>query len=224
MKILIIAYYYPPETYAMMASLRPLSWAKYWSQQGHEIQILTTAKNRSNEALNPFPNVTITEVPYHPLFTQQKFSSSTSNSPQSSPSSNFFQTLKKQSRNFLICLQKTLGAGTLLYASNLWVIPAYQASRKLYDEFPYDIVISTFSPPATPIIAHLLKRKFHCFWVADYRDLWSHYSLSTSRWLFNHVEKIVEKQIIQTADIKMQVSNLDSTAEAIDMLSKKYRA
>jgi len=205
MKILIIAYYYPPETYAMMASLRPLSWAKYWSQQGHEIQILTTAKNRSIPELTPYPNVTITEVSYN-LFASSHPKVSPVQNIEVSRQPNPLQAIKVQSRNFLIFLQKILGAGTLLYASNLWIFAAYFKAQKLYQDFPYDIIVSTFSPPADHIVAHLLKRKFKCFWVADYRDLWSHYSLSTSRWLFNQTEKKIEQTVIKTADFLSTVS------------------
>ena len=36
MKILIIAYYFPPDNnMAKMASLRPKSWAKYWERMGN---------------------------------------------------------------------------------------------------------------------------------------------------------------------------------------------
>ena len=45
MRILIIAYYFPPETHATMASLRPYSWANYWSKMGHEVCIITNRKN-----------------------------------------------------------------------------------------------------------------------------------------------------------------------------------
>ena len=42
MKILIVSIYFPP--YNSIASLRPYSWAKWWSRQGHEVTVLTMPK------------------------------------------------------------------------------------------------------------------------------------------------------------------------------------
>ena len=136
MKILIISYYYPPETYSIIASLRPLSWAKYWSQQGYEIHILTTSKNRSITELHPYPNVTITEVSYNP-FTSSHPKASPAQSIRGSRHAIHLQDIKTKSRNFLIFLQKILGAGTLLYASNFWIFAAHLKAQKLYQEFQF---------------------------------------------------------------------------------------
>ena len=42
MKILIIAKYFPPQN--SIASLRPYSWAKWWSNLGHEVTVVSTKK------------------------------------------------------------------------------------------------------------------------------------------------------------------------------------
>ena len=48
MKILIVSTYFPPAN--SIASLRPYSWAKWWSRAGHDITVLTTEKDkRSND-------------------------------------------------------------------------------------------------------------------------------------------------------------------------------
>ena len=43
LKITIITYSWPPRN--SISVHRPYSWARYWSQQGHDITILT-AKNK----------------------------------------------------------------------------------------------------------------------------------------------------------------------------------
>lgn len=42
MKILIVSTYFPPKT--SIASLRPYSFAKRWSQLGHEVTVLTAPR------------------------------------------------------------------------------------------------------------------------------------------------------------------------------------
>ena len=55
MKILIITHYFPPLN--SIASLRPYSWAKYWTKVGHDVTVLTTKK---------FPSDNLTmEMPYN---------------------------------------------------------------------------------------------------------------------------------------------------------------
>ena len=50
MKILIISDYFPPLN--SIASLRPYSWAKFWSKMGHDVTVLTTQKYKKENDLN----------------------------------------------------------------------------------------------------------------------------------------------------------------------------
>ena len=203
MKILIIAYYYPPETYARMASLRPYSWAKYWSEMGHKVRVLTTYKGRNQEELEPFPNIKIEEV-NHIRFSFSKKKQSHDITQTTSQGESFFKNTIRQN---LIFFQKELGLGTLLYGSNLWALPAYYHSLKLHQTFNFDLIVSTFSPPASHIVAHLLKRKYNQFWVADYRDLWSDYSFFDLNTIVRAIEKRYESFFIQNANLLCTVSD-----------------
>ena len=63
MRILIISTFFPPLN--SIASLRPYSWAKYWVLEGHEVTVLTLAKEEDPKvALNyPNPGFRLIEVP-----------------------------------------------------------------------------------------------------------------------------------------------------------------
>jgi len=52
LKILIISYYYPPCN--SIASLRPVSWAKEWSNLGHEVTVITRNWEESDNNWNRF--------------------------------------------------------------------------------------------------------------------------------------------------------------------------
>ncbi|MEB3193326.1 MAG: glycosyltransferase [Snowella sp.] len=203
MKILIIAYYYPPQTYARIASLRPYSWGKYWSEMGHEVRVLTTYKGRNKEELEPFPNVKIEEISYSPFGSLRKKQSH--NTIQFNSQEKSF--LKNKIRQNLIFFQKELGFGTLLYGSNLWIFPAYFHSIKLYQSWSFDIVISTYGPPANHVLSSLIKCKYDKFWAADYRDLWGGHHYSKAKYLFSYLENIFEKKIITSADCLITVSS-----------------
>lgn len=65
MNILIVAHHFPPEN--AMASLRPYSWAKYWSKLGHRVCVLTTQKEVFDAPLTLDLDVTpfdVVELPY----------------------------------------------------------------------------------------------------------------------------------------------------------------
>lgn len=198
MRILIVAYYFPPETYAMMASLRPYSWAKYWDRSGHEICIVTTPKNRDEVEKNPWPNVHIEEVPL-PARGSKNLSREQNVSTEK-------KAKRGNLRERLIALQKNLGAGSLLYGSNLWIFNALQRAIELHRQQPFDIVVSTYSPPASPIVAGILKRKFDIFWVADYRDLWHDNAYTRAKFPFAWIENWLENYYVGKADLITTVS------------------
>ena len=50
MKILIVSTFFPPQN--SIASLRPYSWAKWWSRAGHDVTVLTTEKEEWANNLN----------------------------------------------------------------------------------------------------------------------------------------------------------------------------
>ncbi|MEG3436207.1 glycosyltransferase [Pannus brasiliensis CCIBt3594] len=198
MRILIIAYYFPPETYATMASLRPYSWAKYWHRSGHEICILTTPKNRDEVEKHPWTNVHIEEVPL-PVLRAKNLSGEKDLSTEK-------KAKRGNLRERLIALQKNLGAGSLLYGSNLWIFNALGKAIELHRQQPFDVVVSTYSPPASPIVAGILKRKFDIFWVADYRDLWHDNAYTRAKFPFAWIEDRLENYYVGKADLITTVS------------------
>ena len=65
MKILIVSYYFPPQN--SIASLRPYSWAKWWSRAGHDVTVLTIEKKILKNNLNLDCSMfKLIEVPHTP--------------------------------------------------------------------------------------------------------------------------------------------------------------
>ena len=206
MKILIIAHYFPPENnMAMMATLRPLSWAKYWSKAGHDICVLTTAKTenqnlQSQLSSNISGSVRIEGVKY--LLSRPEINTK----PQVNTQNKRF-SLYPFLRKILINTRQFIGAGSLFYSSDLWIFPAIKKGLAIYQEWQFDVIVSTFGPPASHIVASALKKKLNVFWVADYRDLWHGYDFGNAKYPFSIIEENMEKNSVSKANLITTISD-----------------
>ena len=206
MRILIITHYFPPLN--SVASMRPYSWAKYWSRAGHCITVLTTKKYPFDGPLDlgcRLPNsVQVLEIPYMPAFLGKIFGKLRPQSPQGFQAgrhSLHWTSVKKISA---ILRRKS---GSFGDTSNPWVAAAIARAGSSFRNWNFDVMVSTFGPPATHVVASILKRRFmKTRWVADYRDLWSGNHLSSSAWPISSVEVFLEKAILSKCDLATTIS------------------
>lgn len=221
MKILIIAHDFPPIN--RVAALRPYSWAKYWSLMGHEIRVITTEGKQLNAPLD-FNNryldnikhrVKIEPIQYLPIKPNQS-QSNQSKQETSFKYSKFYDLARKGVRNF----SNWIGSGSLLAASLLWIVPAYKTALKLYQEWQFDIIVSTYPPPAAHIIASLIKKKLRVFWVADYRDLWHGVHSRKEKAIFGYIQKQLENYFVSKANLITTVSK-PLSQQLFDRFAKK---
>ncbi|MFQ4139212.1 glycosyltransferase [Nodosilinea sp. PGN35] len=199
MRILIVAFYYPPEdSWAQVASLRPHSWAKYWSQMGHRVYVLTTHRPESNpESTNP----AIIGVRYWPARpTQPVLAKDPGDRPQPAPS------LKGKMLAQLRDTRQRLGLGSFLQSSDGWLAPACREALRLHRAVDLDMVISTYGPPANHSIAARLKQQTGLFWVADYRDLWHGNPYVPINAALGRLEDWRERRCVAQADLVTTVS------------------
>ena len=207
MKILIIAHDFPPIN--RVAALRPYSWAKYWSLMGHDITVITSDGKQVNAPLdlknhyleNIQERVNIKAIKYLPIKASNDNSTNTTSQTQSYVS-NWYQLAKNGVRRF----SNWIGSGSLLAVSLFWILPAYKTALKIYKQWQFDIIVSTYPPPAAHLIASLLKTKLDIFWVADYRDLWHGVHSRTEKALFSYIQKQLENNTVSKADLITTVS------------------
>ena len=208
MKILIISTFFPPLN--SIASLRPYSWAKYWSQAGHDVTVLTTEKNKdADDALSLHLNgFKIVEVPYPELIKRlkQDYNSDKKNerkSDQPAPR-NFLKKLLTKFFHYLRFDKGVFHSCRMPDITDLWVNRAYKSIKS---EGPWDSIISTSGPYTTHLIAHKLKKNdLSKIWIADYRDSWSNNFIYKGIFPFNFIERLVEKHILQKADLVTTIS------------------
>lgn len=176
---------------------------------GHEVAIVTTEKHSFDGHLNllinnnDLANVRVKEVPYWPFTVKENTVTIYNNSPAGTPRPSPFITFQKERVRML---RKTIGS--LGDIHDFWIYPALKAAQELYNEWKYDVIVSTYSPPATHVIASKLKKKHgRLFWVADFRDLWYGNHLSSAKGVFGVIENRYERHFLKRADMLTTVSN-----------------
>jgi glycosyltransferase involved in cell wall biosynthesis len=188
MKILIISSFFPPLN--SIASLRPYSWAKYWTQAGHDVTVLTTQKQQDPDVMLylPNPGFKVVEVPQPGVVQSLKDKHKTK---KTTFYGKFLQKLRETKGILSACRMPDL--------TDLWIRPALKAIRT---GGPWDLVISTSGPYSTHLIAHRLKkRRIAKQWIADYRDAWSTNHIYSGLFPFTLIEKRLEKHILKQADL-----------------------
>jgi hypothetical protein len=207
-RILLITHYYPPLN--KVGSSRAYSWAKYWSMLDHEVFVLTTKKSDREAPLNYRPveeyssGIIVKELednfgaPFGKLIVHEH-----------NAKSNRVQWFRQEEfANFRKKISDIRSSFITLPSLKLWWIhPASLYAEKLYESCPYDIVVSTFAPVASHLIASKIKQKKNIFWVADYRDLWSGYSYFSPRGPLSIFSKIIERHYLRNVDLITTVSD-----------------
>ncbi|OPL10019.1 MAG: hypothetical protein AVO34_12610 [Firmicutes bacterium ML8_F2] len=158
-QITIVTYNWPPRN--AIGTHRPYSWAKYWSELGAQVKILTAKKYNFDAPLDlilpELPGIEVHEIPYMRRF---------------SPAASTFRVpaLLSLARRFKSSISQNIGFN--VDPRQRWFKAAQPIALHLSHDS--DIVVSTFGPPASHLIACEMKRvNPELRWVADYRDLWS---------------------------------------------------
>lgn len=197
LNILIVAYDWPPRN--SIAVHRPYAWAKYWSQSGCKVTVLTAEKYIYDEPLDlemPLLNgVAVIEVPYRESFRVD------SHEENKSFKRGVVEVLKKRS-GFLRKLP-----GVNLDVRDAWAKKATRVARDLHAKERFNVVVSSYGPRACHLIGCAIKETDpSIFWVADYRDMWSIRHNSDLEGKRLQKEQSLEKKVVQKTDLVITVS------------------
>lgn len=184
MRIVIITSCWPPRN--AIGTFRPYSWAKFWSEAGCEITVLTSKKYAFDRPLDlnlpQLPNVNVIEVAY----------AAAGGWKQKLASSRFNGFLKKLYRKL-----KASGI-EIKNPRDGWVDSAIKTAEDLAQAA--DVVVSTFTPEGSHLLGSVMKKANpDLIWVADYRDLWSldHIHLKTKE----EQHKLREHELFVMSDV-----------------------
>ena len=203
MRILIVTTFFPPLN--AIASLRPYSWAKRWSSQGHDVTVLTVEKMQENAVTLPLPEgrFHVIEVPTTRLIAHLKKGYSETQRSDASPSSRW----KQWCHRLFDAIRFRLGifnSCRMPDFTDLWVRPALKAVKTAA---PWDLVVSSSGPYTTHMVAAAIKKRGQAKkWVADYRDSWSDNYIYRGLFPFNLIEKVLERRLLNHVDLITTVS------------------
>jgi len=172
MRILIISHDFPPLNSS--ASRRPFSWARAWTDLGHEVHVLTTAKYRHDRLTDGGQDMSgfkVHSVAYLPGIApvagaMPRAGGNAPTVPEARGAGIWFDGLRRMTRRM------RLGLGLFTEKTSLAYWPMRRAGAALLAERPFDLLVSTSGPDVCPLVAGALASRFKVFWVSDYRDLW----------------------------------------------------
>jgi len=219
MKILIISTYFPPLN--SIASLRPYSWAKHWSALGHDVTVLTAERKDLNAGLaldcSSFNVISAGLPKWHAKIAGVNQRETSKSSSERSGKVGFKARLINLAYRPLAKIRDRTGVlRETRMPSHLdcW----YPGALKAVPSVKWDLVISTFSPYVTHLLAYRLKKSGQAkYWIADFRDLWVDHHLYSGLWPFKALESYFESKICRTADLVTTVS-----VPLVECLKKKY--
>jgi glycosyltransferase involved in cell wall biosynthesis len=194
MRILIISTFFPPRN--SIASLRPYSFAKYFSRMGHDVTVLTQKKesNPLTDLKYPFEGFTCIEIEeYQQVIAIKK----EANQKKCAFYWKYVDAFRKKRGIFHSMRMPDL--------TQLWVKPALY---RIQQEAAFDVILSTSGPFTTHEVAFQLKKRGYAKkWIADFRDPWSDNEIFKGLFPFNYIEKFYEKYLLEKADVISSVSH-----------------
>ena len=164
MRILIVAHDFPPLNSS--ASRRPYSWARTWSDLGHEVHVLTTAKYAVDGRMDlvlDLAGIHVHSVPYLPRSRPAPHGGAATAPARRSA---LFETVRLATRRL------RLGLGLFTQTTMLAYPKLVRAGHALLASGRFDLIVSTSGPEVCTLVAHRLAGRANVPWLADYRDLW----------------------------------------------------
>lgn len=231
MKILIISAYFPPLN--SIASLRPYSWAKWWSHDGHQIAVLTTCKERDPTDLNfDLRQFEVLSVPVPiPMkaVARQAVSQASKGGWAFSPARLMAFAMVVLKKWYLGFIRQTGCFCTCRFPDwhDAWAAKAFKA----LGDGNWDLVVSSGGPYSVHRVAWALKRRGRArLWIVDWRDLWTKNHHFPGFAPFRPYERRLEHRFHEAADLITTVSeplarNLrESTATRVEVVYNGFDA
>jgi len=201
MKILIVSTYFPPQN--SIASLRPYSWAKYWSRLGHDITVLTTKKVKTQNDLKlDMSGFCVLEalvtIPFKEIYESKIRNSEI---PNNNPIHNWESFVLKFMRDRYSSFVRLTGCFmTCRYPD--WHDNWVPRALKLVQNEDWDAVISTGGPYSVHRVGLKIKKQSpNVYWIVDWRDLWTDNPIYHGIPIFWPIEKRLEKRFHKSCDL-----------------------
>jgi hypothetical protein len=229
-KVLIVSFYFSPIN--TIGSLRVSKLAKYLKDLGWEPWVLTVDHELykyTNDLQIEIPEKNIYRADYGSFLTNYLKTKRKTESPFETKHTSSSKSLKT----------RIISKISSLFQENRfpdrylpWYLPAYRKGILLSKKNKFDVVLSSFSPPASHIVAYFIAKKYKIPWVADYRDLWTknhdNQRSGILGYFFGRLEITLEKYLIKKAfslitvsePLKIQLINLHN--KSVNIITNGY--
>jgi glycosyltransferase involved in cell wall biosynthesis len=218
MKILIVSYLFPPNN--QMGAIRLNKAAKYLSEWGHEVHVLTAIDPLASSTAEleiPSENVIYThslnldlphwfakKEPEKNVGSPGKMGRTKESSLAPAPSNSILTSLKKFAR-FLI---RGKSMAFRSFYRSLWSFPdlqvgwlphAVSAGASLIKGWRPDVIYASGPPHTALVVAHILSRRYGIPWVAELRDLWVDNPYHSSSGIRKFLMARLERRVLSSA-------------------------
>ena len=208
MKILIVAAYFPPRN--IVASYRPYSWAKYWTDAGHDVTVLTVeypiTKDSLDYDLSKFRVIKIKDpVPGRQKSVVIENEESCQKNEAANKKSLYGSMLMFAKKWYVKHIEPT-GIIAGMNFPNFWDVWAGRAIKAVKNE-KFDAVVSTGGPYSVHRVGLYLRKHGNTKkWICDWRDLWTKSQFCTGLKIFQGYQKRLERKFHENADLVTTVS------------------
>lgn len=228
LRILLVCPMFPPQR--GIGPLRTYSFARTWSQLGHDVTVLSTQKRNDQVGLNlPFDGFRVAEVDFRAPWMVEKLRQSTRAPEPTSPTAGTASSgPAKRAMKWLKSRTGIFSAVRQPDTADWWIPPAFDWARH---HGPWDVVVSSGGPPAAHLVAEKVRRaNIALAWMADFRDLWTNNHIYSGLFPFTLMEHLREKRMLDVADRVVTVSNgladvlRRKTVHPVDVIYNGYDA
>jgi glycosyltransferase involved in cell wall biosynthesis len=166
MRILVVAYYYPPDS--AVGAIRPAKIVRALEARGHDVQVIAAPGSSETESN---PNVHRVRPMRNPreLYNSLK-----------SPAKRAAIEAAASASSEGAAVPTRMPAWRRHIFSILWlpddkqgfIWPAYRAARALAREKPFDVIYTSAPPPSVNLVGLWLSKAIGARWIAEFRDPW----------------------------------------------------
>jgi glycosyltransferase involved in cell wall biosynthesis len=195
MRILLISFYFPP--YNNIGSVRVGKLAKYFTQLGHEVRVITACDSLFPKALTleiPEENVRYTKWVNVRRPAEIIAGRSVGNG---AADTNSYAAPRRSLSSWLWSLYRSL-----LYVPDMqigWYPYARRAAADVTREWQPDLIYASAVPHTALLVASSLSRKLKIPWFAELRDLWVDNHFYSFKGLRRYLEIKLERRVLGSA-------------------------
>jgi glycosyltransferase involved in cell wall biosynthesis len=206
MRILLVSWYFPPAN--DVAALRVGKLADYLESSGHEVWVLTGAREHADESLAvALPPERILRVPWFDVQRLRFHGGHKTRDAAPAKAGGELKPAAARKRRFTDAINDTYMLLVQIPDRQIgWLPFLKRAGTRLLKERPFDLIYASGPPFTAFLAARALAKRFSIPWVAEYRDGWSRYVYTPKPEWRQAIDEAIETRVAPGAAAIVTVS------------------